>query len=248
MACTVSPLQVYRALIKAGFSTVQAIGIIANGIAESGLNPEAAVMDSNGFMSYGIWQFNAKSYPNAASLVTGNCPRDLAAQVGLVKASASGQALAGSTGGQVAGNFARYFERCATCQPGGASYKARVANAATVAKWAASGKWPASTSTAGVGGGGSAAAAAGSSPAAAGSDCAFSLGGGHLGLVFGHGPSLPSSCLIRKSEIRGLLGGLLMVAGGGVFVVGALIVAAGAFQRSGAVAAVGRVRSLPGVP
>jgi len=30
--------------------------------------------------------------------------------------------------------------------------------------------------------------------------------------------------------------------------VGALIVAAGAFQRSGAVAAVGRVRSLPGVP
>ena len=95
MACTVSPRQVYDALTSAGFSTVQAIGVMANGIAESGLNVETAVMDSNGYMSYGIWQFNAESYPNAKALVTGNCQADLAAQVGQVKAAASGQGWKG---------------------------------------------------------------------------------------------------------------------------------------------------------
>src|SRR5579862_8100360 len=146
MATACTPKGIYTALIAAGFSTTQAIGAMANGLAESELNPETNVVDSNGYRSYGIWQFNAKSYPNASGLVTGNCLADIDAQVGLLKASVSGQALAGSTPGQVAGNFAQYFERCQTCTPGGASYSQRVANAGVVAGWVSSGKWPTSAS------------------------------------------------------------------------------------------------------
>jgi hypothetical protein len=220
VAC--GPRDVYNALIKAGFSTVQAIGAMANGMAESGLNPETRVIDSNGYYSNGIWQFNEQSYPNSGSLVTGNCAADITGQVGLLKSSVSGQALAGSTGAQVAGNFAANFERCQTCQPGGSSYSERVANAATVSGWITSGKWP--TSAAGLSGSASAASAQ-----AAGPDCAFTLGGGKLGPI-----GLPSACLLKKSTIRHATGAGLMAAGGMVAMVGVLLLAAFAFRASGA--------------
>jgi hypothetical protein len=245
MATACTPKGIYTALTGAGFSTTQAIGVMANGLAESGLNPEANVVDSNGYRSYGIWQFNAKSYPNASGLVTGNCSADIDAQIGLLKASVSGQALAGSTPAQVAGNFAQYFERCATCQPGGASNTQRVANAGIVAGWVSSGKWP--TSAAGLSGSGSSSAAAGTGgegSAATGSACLVQFPGVSLGPV----GSVGSFCIFSKGEARGLIGGMLLLAGGGLFVIGALILAAGAFQRSGAAGAVARVRSLPGVP
>jgi hypothetical protein len=216
MTCTVTPLQVYQALTAAGFSTVQAIGVMANGIAESGLNPEADVVDSNGYRSYGIWQFNAESYPNAASLVTGNCTADLAAQVGQVKASASGQALAGSTAAEVAGNFAQYFEKCQTCQPGGTSYNERQADAGDVAQWAASGNWPTSAGSLGS-------SSSSSSSAAASADCAF-------------GPDLPlvgTVCLVKKATIRHAAGVLLMTAGGLVSGLGVILLAAFAFRQTG---------------
>jgi hypothetical protein len=223
VAC--SPRDVYNALIKAGFSTNQAIGAMANGIAESGLNAEARAVDSNGYYSNGIWQFNEASYPNSGQLVTGNCAADITAQVGLLKSSVSGQALAGTNAGQVAGNFAQYFERCSTCTPGGTSYDQRVANAATVAGWVSSGKWP--TSSAGLSGSASTAAAA------AGPDCAFSLGGGKIGA----GPvsgTLPTACLLKKATIRHVVGGGLMVAGGSIAGLGTILLAAFAFRASGA--------------
>jgi hypothetical protein len=227
VTCTVSPLQVYQALTAAGFSTVQAIGVMANGIAESGLHPEAAVMDSNGYMSYGIWQFNAGSYPNAAALVTGNCTADLAAQVGQVKASASGQALSGTTAAQVAGNFAQYFEKCATCQPGGTSYNQRVADAGDVAQWASSGNWPASAGSLSPGGSSSSSA-----------DCAF-------------GPDLPlvgTVCLVKKTTIRHAAGVMLMAAGGLAGSLGVVLMAAFAFRASGAQRAVVQTAQTLGGP
>lgn len=220
MAC--GPRDIYNELIRQGFSTDQATGAMANGIAESGLNPETRVVDSNGYYSNGIWQFNEASYPNSGSLITGNCTNDIAAQVGLLRSSVSGQALAGSSGAQVAGNFAQYFERCQSCGPGGQSHQQRVANAATVSGWISSGKWP--TSSAGLSGSGSA-----SSAQAAGPDCAFTLGGGKLGPV-----GLPSACLLKKSTIRHAAGAGLMLAGGAVGMVGVLLLAAFAFRASGA--------------
>ena len=215
---TVSPKQVYTALTGAGFSTVQAIGIMANGIAESGLNPEARVVDSNGYYSDGIWQFNEKSYPNAASLVTGNATADLTAQVGYLKAHVSGQALQGTTASQVAGNFAQFFERCDSCSPGGTSYNQRVANAADVQQWASSGSWPASAGSTGSGPG------TPGSGTPAGSDCAF-------------GPKLPlvgQVCLLQRATIRHVVGGGLMAAGGLVSMAGVVLLAAFAFRASGA--------------
>jgi hypothetical protein len=214
MACT--PRDVYNALIKAGFSTTQAIGVMANGIAESGLDPETRVIDSNGYYSDGIWQFNEKSYPNAAALVTGNCQADIAAQVGQLKASASGQALNGSTPGQVAGNFAQYFERCQECQPGGSSYSQRVANAGIVAGWVSSVKWP--TSTTGLPG-----TSSSSSSSAPGAECAF-------------GPKLPlvgQVCLVKKTTIRHAAGVALMGTGGGLASLGVILLAAFAFRQTG---------------
>ena len=223
------PKAIYTALIKAGFSTVQAVGVMANGIAESGLRPEVNVVDSNGYRSYGIWQFNARSYPNAASLVTGNCEADITAQVGLVKASASGQALSGSNAGEVAGNFAQFFERCATCSPGGDSYNARVANAATVAGWVSSGNWP--TSTTGLSGANGSSSSSGSG-AANGPDCAFGIPAINF-----HVASTPELCLLKKATIRHMVGGGLMVAGGAVGGLGVVLLAAFAFRASGAQAA-----------
>lgn len=223
----VTPRQVYQALINAGFSTVQAIGIMANGIAESGLNPETRVIDSNGYYSDGIWQFNEESYPNAASLVTGNASADLGAQVGYLKAHVSGQALQGSTGGQVAGNFAQFFERCQTCSPGGTSYNQRVANATDVAQWASSGKWPKSAGSIGTG---TSSSSSGSS-SATGPDCAF-------------GPKLPvigQVCLVKRSTIRHLVGGGLMVSGGALSLSGVILLAAFAFRASGAQRAAGQI-------
>lgn len=84
------------------------------------------------------------------------------------------------------------------------------------------------------------------------SACALSFGGQHLGLFFGHGPSLPSSCLVTKTNIRAWVGGsLLIMAAGTILIGGILIVAYGlhdtkagqaamkSAKRAGAVAAFG---------
>lgn len=75
MATTVStcgPSGIFEALINAGFSEAQAVGVMANAIAESSLDPEASVIDSNGARSNGLFQFNEASYPDSGKLVTGN--------------------------------------------------------------------------------------------------------------------------------------------------------------------------------
>lgn len=125
---------IYNALRSVGASPAAAIGIIANAMNESSLNPEAHAMDSNGYMSYGLWQFNAASYPDASSLVTGNAAQDLIRQVQYLVKVGGLRAASGSTPAQAAGNFAANFERCAGCQPGGAQYNSRVENVSAVQK------------------------------------------------------------------------------------------------------------------
>jgi Phage tail lysozyme len=122
----------YNALRSAGASQNQAIAMIANAMNESSLNPEAAVRDSNGYMSYGLWQFNAASYPNASSLVTGNAAKDMIAQIQYLFQVGGLNAASGSTPAAAAGNFAANFEKCEGCEPGGAQNSERQANAATV--------------------------------------------------------------------------------------------------------------------
>jgi Lysozyme like domain len=92
-----------------------------------------------------------------------------------------------------------------------------------------------------VPGGGQAAVTAAQQQASAGPDCAFSIGGQHIGILFGHGPTLPSACLISKTEVRAILGGLIMVAGGLVMMPGLVIVMAYGFKATGAAATAAKV-------
>lgn len=68
---------------------------------------------------------------------------------------------------------------------------------------------------------------------AAGANCAWSIGGQHIGILFGHGPSLPTACLITKTEIRAFMGGLIMVAGGLVMLPGIILLAAYGLKATG---------------
>lgn len=230
----VTPRQIYQALTGAGASTIQAVGIMANGIAESGLNPEA-VGDQG--TSFGLWQQHGAGY---AGLVTGNPEADMAAQVKVVARNGGFAAASGSNAGEAAGNFAANYERCTTCQPGQASYNQRVANSATVAGWVASGKWPTSAGSASSAAGSSSAGGAATSTSATDPGCAW----GFSGLGGGVGPvHLPqvNICLIKKSTLRHAAGGALMTAGGGVAMFGVILLAAFAFRASGAARTAGQI-------
>lgn len=136
---------VYNELLAAGASTTEAIGMMANMINESSFNPEA-VGDQG--TSFGVVQ----EHGSFAYLVTGNATADLKKQIALLKSQGGFSDASGSTGAQAAGNFSANFERCVGCQPGGAQYNQRVANAATVEGWISSGHWPTSAGSPSSGG------------------------------------------------------------------------------------------------
>ena len=225
MASGVTPKQIYQALIAAGASTTQAIGIMANMIAESGLNPEA-VGDQG--TSFGLVQQHGAQY---AGLVTGNPAADMNAQIKVLAANGGFAAANGANGAAAAGNFSANYERCTTCQPGQASYNQRVANAATVAGWVSSGSWPTSSgsATASAQGGGS-----GSN--SKDPTCAWGFSGS---LVV---TSL-NICVIKKATIRHIVGGMLLLSGSSVLLAGAVILAASAFNHTKAGQAVAQAGS-----
>lgn len=232
------PQAIYNALLANGFSTAQAVGAMANAIAESTLNPEASVIDSNGARSNGLWQFNEATYPDSGKLITGNCANDIASQVAYLKTHVSGNALNGQTGAEVAGNFAANFERCKGCTAGDTStpngWGTRVNNAAKVQGWITSGNWP--TASAGITGG--------------------SGGGGGGGIVLTSTispgtcviplniPVAGQFCLLSKGQARGVLGVLLMIGGGLLLLPGLLVLAAAGLERTGAGAAAGKAASV----
>jgi len=63
--------------------------------------------------------------------------------------------------------------------------------------------------------------------------CAWSVGGQHIGILFGHGPSLPTACLITKTEIRAVMGGLLLGVGALLALPGLVIIAAAGLKTTG---------------
>jgi hypothetical protein len=62
------------------------------------------------------------------------------------------------------------------------------------------------------------------------------VGGQHIGIVFGHGPSLPAACVIRKTEIRAILGGVILAAGALIMLPGIILVVAQGLKASGVAA------------
>jgi hypothetical protein len=218
----VSPLQIYQALTKAGASTVQAIGIMANMINESDLDPEE-VNPAGPQAGVGLVQWQTTDYPAASTLVTGNPQADLNAQVAYLAQTGGFAAASGATPSQAAGSFAAGYEKCQGCQPGGAQYNSRVANATTVSQWVTSGKWPASA--------GSAAAGAGSSSGGTGPGCLlanpFSASLPLIGNV-----SAGPSCLFATSQARALIGGLMLIPAGVIGLTGVVVLIALGFRRA----------------
>ena len=93
----VSPQDIWDALRAQGATPIQAAAIMGNQIAESSLNPEASVIDSNGARSVGLNQWNADSYPSSGSLVTGHPLADMLAQVKFLASTGGFAAAKGST-------------------------------------------------------------------------------------------------------------------------------------------------------
>jgi hypothetical protein len=145
--------QVYDALVAQHFSMAEASGIMGNIQNESSFDQEAKALDSNGFYSYGLVQWNAESYPQASGYVTGNPAKDLADQMkGIVQGWHSAGIQSGSAAA-VAGQWASQFEKCQGCEPGGPQWTARVQNAERIFQQAQSGHWPPGGKGPGGGGG-----------------------------------------------------------------------------------------------
>lgn len=227
----VTPLEIYELLLAKGYSTAQAVGIMANAINESGLDPESQGSDPTdtnpNARAYGLLQWNTGTYPNAGALVTGNPQADIRAQIAYLGQTVGQSALQGADGATVAGNFAANFERCKECQPGGAQYAGRVANAAKVMSWVTSGAWPQSAGGAGGGGGGSSSS----------TGCLIQL------------PSLlgvGGGCVFTTSAARALVGGSLLAIAVPVGLVGSIVLAAFGFRSTGAGQHVGRAAEAVG--
>lgn len=225
-----SPQAIWDALLDNGATEVQAIGIMANMINESSLNPEA-VQQGVSDPGYGLVQWENSSYPGASSLVTGNCADDIKNQVQYLAQTGGFTAASGSSGAEAAGNFAANYEKCASCQLGGQQFNARVANALEVEQWVQSGSWP--TTSKGVLSAPTEGGAASSS-----SQCLVGFNG-----VFGLG----QFCLLSDTEARAAVGGVLLVVGGGLGLVGLLILAVYGLAHTGAGRAAGAALSaIPG--
>jgi Phage tail lysozyme len=247
----VTPREIYQLLINAGASTIQAIGIMANMVYESNLNPESGGTDTNGYWAGGLISWNGVAYPNNRSLVTGNPQADVRAQVKYLFTSTNNikQGLQGSTAQQVAENFARYVETCSTCQPGGQQYQARGAEAATVAGWVKSGNWPSSPGNpslgAGAPSGGTTTATTTGAATGAGSACLVSAPSLSLPIV---GKVAGGGCVFTKSNARAFLAAGLMVSGAVILGVGAILLASYGLRGTKTGQAVaGAVAATPGV-
>jgi hypothetical protein len=68
--------------------------------------------------------------------------------------------------------------------------------------------------------------------AQAGPDCLWAIGGQHISLLFGHGPSLPSACLVNKREARAVVGAALLVLGALAALPGIVIIVAYGFSQT----------------
>src|SRR5258708_4432882 len=222
----VTPREVYALLIQKGLSTAQAVGVLANMWAESHIDPESDGIDSNGYRSVGLINWNTKGYTNARQLVTGNPQRDVRAQIDYLFTSTSGLSagLQGATAADVAGNFAAHVEVCQGCAPGDTppptGWGARRGYGSMVQGWVNSGRWPKSWGWAGG------PAGPGGGPGAKGGACLV-----RLPLV---------GCVLSTSSARALLGGGMLLAALPLGLVGAVVIVPLGLRRSGAGPALAR--------
>lgn len=236
-----SAQEIWNALLANGASSVQAAGIMGNMFFESGLNPEASAIDSNGLRSVGLAQWNAGSYPNAGSLVTGNPAADIIAQVKYLAQTGGFKAASGSSPTEAGRNFAANYERCQTCQGGGSQQTQRAAKAAEFFNASKTGQWPQSAGTDNGGGGGGGGGFGPDISAKLDPTCLFGIPSVSTSFGLGPfsigGPSTPTFCFVSKVMARQVVGGLLIAAG----MLGALVSLAVIYKGESARAAAGNL-------
>ena len=134
---------IWKALRAAGYSQVQAAGVMGNMQNESAFNVESDWLDTNSYQAYGLISWNAAYYPNAPSLVTGDQWADLTRQVQwlLHDTRRVAKGLRGLTPAEVASNWSDYVEHCAGCAFGGYQNSRRQAIAVVIYQEATSGGW-----------------------------------------------------------------------------------------------------------
>jgi hypothetical protein len=134
---------IWSTLRAAGYSQVQAAGVMGNMQNESAFNVETNWPDTNGYHAYGLISWNAAYYPKAPLLVTGDQWADLARQVQylLHHTRRVGKGLKGSTAAEVASNWSDYVEAGAGCEFGGYQNSRRQAIAVGIYREAMSGGW-----------------------------------------------------------------------------------------------------------
>jgi hypothetical protein len=208
------PQTIYTLLTNAGASTTQAIGIMANMWNESGFDPEE-IQQGVSDPGYGLVQWEQSSYPGVAGLVTGNSQADAQSQIAYLAQTGGFQAATGPTPAAAAGNFAANYEECASCNPGGAQYQARVSNAATIMGWVTSGNWPQLA--------GNAATDTSAQATASTQTCLINYSG-----FFG----LANFCALSKSEARAVMGALILTGGAVLGVLGVIILAVYGFEKT----------------
>jgi len=239
----VTPREIYQLLLNAGFSSVQAAGIMGNMVHESGLNPESGGIDSNGAWAGGLISWNTAGYTNARSLVTGDPPADVRAQIKYLLTSTSGlkAGTSGATASQVGANFAQNVEVCSTCGPKNGlptapnGTTARAASAAAIYAAAKSGNWGVVSSSALPGAGSTGAGGGAAAPGGTGSNAA----GGGTGACVLSFPSIDlkvtsigGGCIFSKSQARAWIGALMLVGGGLVTFGGVAVLVATAFSST----------------
>jgi hypothetical protein len=125
--------EIYNDTRARGYTHPQALGVVANAMAESSLNPKANVVDSNGYRSYGLFQLNGNGVgkgQNVDYMLTRSGNTNLI----LNEAQARGKAFAASTTpGQAASNFMKEVER--PSDPDGSKARERAALAEALTKY-----------------------------------------------------------------------------------------------------------------
>lgn len=214
-------LAIWNELIADGATPFQAAGILGNIEQESGGNPESRALDSNGRYANGLVSWNEGSYPNSASMLTGNVSQDIKTQVAYI-VQTGGLTAAGNAqnASAAAVAFQNNYERCGTCNTPG-----RIQSALDVFQAATTGNWNTGASTPSTNASLTSATATDTSST---TNCQMK--------VFG-------SCIWQAGWTRALLGGLCIGAGGIVALV-ALSGIAGKELISTAVPGVTQVRRL----
>lgn len=234
---TVTAAQLYSALRTAGYSPVQAVGIMANAANESGTpgNPLAAYnLDATGDngCSHGLLQWNTcgGGYKSMAG-------QSLQTQIAYMGQTLPNNCMGMGNAADIAACLSASFEKCQGCQQGGAQYNQRVGNVAplTAAAFYTGDSGAATPAggglTTGTGTGSGTPAQTTSAVSGSNPDCMISASGVSglsaipvIGNVIGGVLNTVTPCFVTFSNVRAWISPAIILTGAVLMVTGAVLI------------------------